>query len=135
MSSARDRGSSRRQSNSRRSSRRKDRQKKHHLTQEDIEYLKKNTRYDESEIREWYKGFKVRFNRLWLNSLHQGINILFKLQGLSMRNRNQLSKVYNALQNISEISYLNCFIVELSDYSYPLNWIALLFLCYNKKEV
>ena len=58
MSSARDRGS-KRQSNSRRSSRRKDRQKKHHLTQEDIEYLKKNTRYDESEIREWYKGFKV----------------------------------------------------------------------------
>ena len=67
MSSARDRGSSRRQSNGRRSSRRKDRQKKHHLTQEDIEYLKKNTRYDESEIREWYKGFKVRFNRLLLN--------------------------------------------------------------------
>ena len=63
MSSARDRGSSRRQSQSgtRHSSRRrKDRQKKHHLTQEDIEYLKKNTRYDESEIREWYKGFKVR---------------------------------------------------------------------------
>ena len=67
MSSARDRGSSRRQSNSRRSSRRKDRQKKHHLTQEDIEYLKKNTRYDESEIREWYKGFKVRFKTLNLS--------------------------------------------------------------------
>ena len=65
MSSARDRGSSRRQSHSsgsnRHSSRRrKHREKKHHLTQEDIEYLKKNTRYDESEIREWYKGFKVR---------------------------------------------------------------------------
>ena len=60
--SARDRGSSRRQSTShRRSSRRKDKQKKHHLTQEDIDYIKKNTRYDESEIREWYKGFKVRF--------------------------------------------------------------------------
>ena len=58
--SARDRGSSRRQSSSRHSSRRrKDRQKKHHLTQEDIEYLKQNTRYDETEIREWYKGFKV----------------------------------------------------------------------------
>jgi hypothetical protein len=65
MSSARDRGSSRRQSHSSNSNRhssrrRKDRQKKHHLTQEDIEYLKKNTRYDESEIREWYKGFKAR---------------------------------------------------------------------------
>ena len=62
--SARDRGSSRRQSTShRRSSRRKDKQKKHHLTQEDIDYIKKNTRYDESEIREWYKGFKVRFDQ------------------------------------------------------------------------
>lgn len=37
--------------------------KKHHpvtaLTQEDVDYLKKNTRYDEQEIREWYKGFKA----------------------------------------------------------------------------
>ena len=30
------------------------------LTTDDVEYLKKNTRYDEQEIREWYKGFKVR---------------------------------------------------------------------------
>jgi len=28
------------------------------LTQDDIEFLKKNTRYDEAEIKEWYKGFK-----------------------------------------------------------------------------
>ena len=29
------------------------------LSSEDVEYLKKNTKYDENEIREWYKGFKV----------------------------------------------------------------------------
>ena len=29
------------------------------LTQDDIDYLTKNTKYDETEIREWYKGFKV----------------------------------------------------------------------------
>ena len=74
--SARDRGSSRRQSTShRRSSRRKDKQKKHHLTQEDIDYIKKNTRYDESEIREWYKGFKVRFDQKYFNlrTSHQNV--------------------------------------------------------------
>lgn len=29
------------------------------LSQEDIEFLIKNTKYDEAEIKEWYKGFKV----------------------------------------------------------------------------
>ena len=29
------------------------------LSQEDIEYLKLNTKFDEQEIREWFKGFKV----------------------------------------------------------------------------
>ena len=29
------------------------------LSQEDIEYLKINTKFDEQEIREWFKGFKV----------------------------------------------------------------------------
>ena len=57
--SSRDGGRSRRHSNRHSSRRRKEKQRKHNLTQEDIEYLKKNTRYDESEIREWYKGFKV----------------------------------------------------------------------------
>lgn len=28
------------------------------LSAEDIDYLKKNTRYDEQEIKEWYRGFK-----------------------------------------------------------------------------
>jgi hypothetical protein len=28
---------------------------KHTLTQDDIEFLKKNTRYDEQEIKEWYR--------------------------------------------------------------------------------
>lgn len=28
------------------------------LTQEDLEFLKAHTRYDESTIKEWYKGFK-----------------------------------------------------------------------------
>merc|ERR1719418_395372 len=30
----------------------------HTLTQDDIDFLKKNTRYDEQEIKEWYRGFK-----------------------------------------------------------------------------
>lgn len=30
------------------------------LSQEDIDYLAKNTKYDEAEIKEWYKGFKVK---------------------------------------------------------------------------
>lgn len=30
----------------------------HNLSQDDIEYLKLNTRYDEQEIKEWYRGFK-----------------------------------------------------------------------------
>ncbi|CAB4067157.1 Frequenin-1,Neuronal calcium sensor 2,Hippocalcin-like protein 4,Neurocalcin homolog,Neurocalcin-delta,Neurocalcin,Neurocalcin-delta B,Visinin-like protein 1,Neurocalcin-delta A,Neuron-specific calcium-binding protein hippocalcin,Hippocalcin-like protein 1 [Lepeophtheirus salmonis] len=29
------------------------------LKQEDIDYLVQNTKYDESEIREWYKGFRA----------------------------------------------------------------------------
>ena len=28
----------------------------HTLTQDDIEFLKKNTRYDEQEIKEWYRS-------------------------------------------------------------------------------
>ena len=40
--------------------------KTHHritLSQEDIEYLKLNTKFDEQEIREWFKGFKVTFQK------------------------------------------------------------------------
>ena len=29
------------------------------LSQEDVEFLKDNTKFDEQEIREWFKGFKV----------------------------------------------------------------------------
>ena len=40
----------------------------HRLSGDDIEYLRKNTRYDEKEIKEWYKGFKARSSILdWLN--------------------------------------------------------------------
>ena len=28
------------------------------LSQEDLEFLKSHTRYDENTIKEWYKGFK-----------------------------------------------------------------------------
>ena len=31
---------------------------KSHLSQEEIEYLSKHTRYDEQAVRQWYKGFK-----------------------------------------------------------------------------
>lgn len=32
------------------------------LSKEDMEFLKTHTRYDESTIKEWYKGFKVSIN-------------------------------------------------------------------------
>lgn len=31
------------------------------LSKEDMDFLKSHTRYDESTIKEWYKGFKVSF--------------------------------------------------------------------------
>lgn len=37
------------------------------LTKEDMDFLKTHTSYDETTIKEWYKGFKVmKFNRLLL---------------------------------------------------------------------
>ena len=33
----------------------KSKKSSHTLTQDDIEFLKKNTRYDEQEIKEWYR--------------------------------------------------------------------------------
>lgn len=44
---------------SRRHRSRRHRRNNNNLSAEDIEYLKQNTRYDESEIRDWYRGFKV----------------------------------------------------------------------------
>jgi len=38
---------------------RRHRGKHNNLTQDDIDFLTKNTRYDEGEIRDWYRGFKV----------------------------------------------------------------------------
>ena len=36
---------------------------KQELTEEDIHFLKKHTRYDEETIREWYAGFlQVQYN-------------------------------------------------------------------------
>ncbi len=29
------------------------------LSQEDLDFLSRNTKYDEDEIKEWYRGFKV----------------------------------------------------------------------------
>jgi hypothetical protein len=51
-----------RRSKSHRKSRKGKTHKKIHLTQDDIDFLKSNTKYDEGEIREWYKGFKVNKN-------------------------------------------------------------------------
>lgn len=34
---------------------------KDRLSKEDMDFLKSHTRYDETTIKEWYKGFKVRF--------------------------------------------------------------------------
>lgn len=33
------------------------------LSKEDMDFLKSHTRYDEATIKEWYKGFKVCFQR------------------------------------------------------------------------
>lgn len=33
---------------------------KDRLSKEDMDFLKTHTRYDETTIKEWYKGFKVR---------------------------------------------------------------------------
>ena len=49
---------SRRKKSTRKSRKGKQRKAKQ-LSQEDLDFLKKNTKYDEAEIREWYKGFKV----------------------------------------------------------------------------
>lgn len=46
-------------SKKRRSRRGKKNAVKVHLSQEDVEFLKENTKFDEQEIREWFKGFKV----------------------------------------------------------------------------
>uniref|UniRef100_A0A182XLL7 Uncharacterized protein n=1 Tax=Anopheles quadriannulatus TaxID=34691 RepID=A0A182XLL7_ANOQN len=40
---------------------------KDRLSKEDMDFLKSHTRYDESTIKEWYKGFKV-----------SGVNVLAK---------------------------------------------------------
>lgn len=36
---------------------------KDRLSKEDMDFLKSHTRYDESTIKEWYKGFKVSVER------------------------------------------------------------------------
>ena len=46
----------------------------HTLTQDDVEFLKKNTRYDEQEIKEWYRWvqtFNIRnqsLMTLWIST-------------------------------------------------------------------
>jgi len=52
-------GSSSRRKKSIRKSRKGKQRKAKQLSNEDLEFLKKNTKYDEAEIREWYKGFKI----------------------------------------------------------------------------
>ena len=44
---------------------------KEKLSKEDLEFLKTHTRYDESMIKEWYRGFRVS---LWVLHLLPGIN-------------------------------------------------------------
>lgn len=51
------------------------------LTQDDIDFLRKNTRYDEQEIREWYKGFKVCRNSYRHYNNQGNIDIGFLLVG------------------------------------------------------
>ena len=40
---------------------RKGKKVSHTLTQDDIDFLKKNTRYDEQEIKEWYRYRRFQF--------------------------------------------------------------------------
>ena len=58
MSESMKKGGTSRKKSTRKSRKGKQRKAKN-LSQEDIDFLKKNTKYDEAEIREWYKGFKV----------------------------------------------------------------------------
>ena len=60
-------GSSSRRKKSIRKSRKGKQRKAKQLSNEDLEFLKKNTKYDEAEIREWYKGFKVKKKLFWQN--------------------------------------------------------------------
>ena len=59
-------GSSSRRKKSIRKSRKGKQRKAKQLSNEDLEFLKKNTKYDEAEIREWYKGFKVKKTKTFL---------------------------------------------------------------------
>jgi len=52
-------GDGHRRQKSRRSRRGKKHRKTQKLDQEDVDFLKENTKFDEAEIREWYKGFSV----------------------------------------------------------------------------
>ena len=52
-------GDGHRRQKSRRSRRGKKHRKQAKLDQEDVDFLKENTKFDEAEIREWYKGFSV----------------------------------------------------------------------------
>ena len=52
-------GDSHRRHKSRRSRRGKKHRKQAKLEQEDVDFIRENTKFDEQEIREWYKGFSV----------------------------------------------------------------------------
>ena len=54
-------GDGHRRQKSRRSRRGKKHRKTQKLDQEDVDFLKENTKFDEAEIREWYKGFSVNY--------------------------------------------------------------------------
>ena len=61
-----------------RSRRGKKHRKQAKLDQEDVDFLKENTKFDEAEIREWYKGFSVKL--IFPNSLKKN-SIFFLFSG------------------------------------------------------
>ena len=50
------------------------------LSHDEIEYLRKNTRYDEKEIKEWYKGFKVRSDNWYFGRKSNTTCVVIKLK-------------------------------------------------------
>jgi hypothetical protein len=50
---------------------------KDRLSKEDMDFLKTHTRYDETTIKEWYKGFKVSVAIILHSSVAQTIICMY----------------------------------------------------------
>ena len=70
----------------------------HTLTQDDVEFLKKNTRYDEQEIKEWYRWvqkYALRTQRWQLHNISHLPTIFIRY---SVSNRGYLKMTFDELE-------------------------------------